>query len=163
MSCFVCDKKTTSCCVNCKQIHYCSRECQKNNWLIHKKECAELSASSKLFEVIKSAIGDEINAAISLGDVEINITESWEEFSTNMYFPHFAHIKISQIKHGSTHNICVIKFNDITMKNYMYVDTKENYISSKKEQKNKKGSKKENKPMRSFNADEIVSVYFEIF
>lgn len=38
--CFNCEKKTTlKKCDNCKRVYYCSYECQKEDWLLHKKCC----------------------------------------------------------------------------------------------------------------------------
>ena len=40
-TCIVCDKKTDlKNCGKCKQVHYCSRDCQKNDWREHKKTCS---------------------------------------------------------------------------------------------------------------------------
>ena len=122
MNCFVCDKPTIKQCVKCAQIYYCSRECQLNNWQTHKKECLELQSGAPMLALIKSAIGDDINTAIYYGDIEIIITENWEEFSTSIYYPHFAHIKVVEIKHNSSYNICVIKFNDLSIKQYICIN-----------------------------------------
>lgn len=38
--CFACKKKTTlKKCDNCKRVYYCSYECQKEDWILHKKCC----------------------------------------------------------------------------------------------------------------------------
>lgn len=44
--CAKCGKNACFMCTNCKTVHYCSRECQKGNWKIHKGNCCP-------FEVIK--------------------------------------------------------------------------------------------------------------
>ena len=31
-------------CARCKKVLYCARECQKQHWKIHKKDCAKLAA-----------------------------------------------------------------------------------------------------------------------
>lgn len=31
-------------CAECEQVHYCSRECQKNDWKQHKSKCFERSS-----------------------------------------------------------------------------------------------------------------------
>ena len=43
-SCAVCGKGMTvpKVCAKCKAIAYCSRECQKAHWKVHKKSCAQL-------------------------------------------------------------------------------------------------------------------------
>lgn len=33
-------------CSACKQVWYCSKDCQKSHYRIHKKECAKLGNSS---------------------------------------------------------------------------------------------------------------------
>ena len=38
-SCNRCNKDTTKKCAGCKSVHYCSRECQKQDWAKHKKFC----------------------------------------------------------------------------------------------------------------------------
>jgi hypothetical protein len=93
--------------------------------------------------LLERAIGDEIKNAIAHGDVEITITEKWEEFSTNLYHPHFAHIKLVEVKRESTHNVCEIKFDD-------FIVAKCYYVSPMK--KTNVGKMKEG---------EINSVYFE--
>lgn len=42
-------------CANCKEVYYCSKECQKSAWKIHKKECK-----------ILLEIGDNINSNFSM-------------------------------------------------------------------------------------------------
>ncbi len=37
--CKVCQKVSTSQCARCRQVTYCSRECQKANWKTHKVQC----------------------------------------------------------------------------------------------------------------------------
>ena len=40
-TCFVCQKQSDACkvCGSCKNIRYCSSECQSNDWKEHKKVC----------------------------------------------------------------------------------------------------------------------------
>lgn len=38
-SCETCGKDTTIACGRCKTTFYCSRDCQKDNWKVHKKTC----------------------------------------------------------------------------------------------------------------------------
>ena len=157
MNCFVCCKSATSNCSKCSQVYYCSRGCQLLNWPQHKKECAELSTSAPLFTLIKRAIKDTFDLAILCGDIEIAITEDFADFSANMYFPHFAHIKVLSIKERGSYNSCVIKFNDLTIKNYTFVgDTLPLQNKQKKEIKQKKNI------VRDFDVDGVNSVYFEI-
>lgn len=140
MSCFVCGNQAINLCSKCHQVYYCSRECQRDDWSIHKHNCKTYVASTPIFTLFDRAIGDEIKNAVAQGNVEITITEKWEEFSTNLYHPHFAHIKLIESKHKSTHNVCEIKFDD-------FVVAKCYYVSGAKFVEMKEG--------------EINSVYFE--
>lgn len=39
-SCTICDKENAKYCARCKSTSYCSKECQKKDWVIHKLLCA---------------------------------------------------------------------------------------------------------------------------
>jgi hypothetical protein len=39
--CNVCQKSSTTKCSKCHQTYYCSKECQKKDWKIHKKSCGK--------------------------------------------------------------------------------------------------------------------------
>jgi hypothetical protein len=39
--CAVCGKNTSKKCAGCKEVHYCSRECQTKDWSKHKKVCTK--------------------------------------------------------------------------------------------------------------------------
>ncbi|KAK4903877.1 hypothetical protein LTR66_017965, partial [Elasticomyces elasticus] len=51
-TCTVCSKPSTSLpqglkrCAKCHTQSYCSRECQKKAWSVHKKECSKLAAAA---------------------------------------------------------------------------------------------------------------------
>lgn len=105
-----------------------------------------LETAQPVFASIRRAICEHFDAAIKCGDVEITITENWDDFSTSMRFPHFAHIRVVEKKPIGSHNSCEIKFNDFIMKNYFY--------SCETKQKVDKATE--------FNEDGINSVYFEI-
>jgi tetratricopeptide (TPR) repeat protein len=47
-NCFVCKKDTTKFCQKCKTVYYCSRECQVNDWKIHKHYCPSLPMPPKV-------------------------------------------------------------------------------------------------------------------
>ena len=38
-SCAKCGKSANAFCFNCKIVQYCSRECQKADWKLHKTNC----------------------------------------------------------------------------------------------------------------------------
>ena len=38
-TCAQCDRVGDMRCKKCKQVHYCSKECQKAHWATHKQEC----------------------------------------------------------------------------------------------------------------------------
>jgi hypothetical protein len=45
--CNVCINRATHTCSNCLKTHYCSRECQVEDWPKHKKPCNEMAVSTK--------------------------------------------------------------------------------------------------------------------
>jgi hypothetical protein len=46
-SCVRCDAKETYLCKGCKQVHYCGRICQKQDWKRHKPECRKVIENQK--------------------------------------------------------------------------------------------------------------------
>ena len=48
--CPMCKKVAENKCTACKEVFYCSRECQKKHWKTHKIECKSLP-----YKVIKSS------------------------------------------------------------------------------------------------------------
>mmetsp|Transcript_19204 Transcript_19204/g.41729 ORF Transcript_19204/g.41729 Transcript_19204/m.41729 type:complete len:362 (+) Transcript_19204:52-1137(+) len=52
--CLVCGKETASYCSRCKNVYFCSRDCQKKGWKSHKSECVEFA----LPDLPTSACGD---------------------------------------------------------------------------------------------------------
>jgi TPR repeat protein len=48
MACSVCGAPAESTCGECKDVHYCSRECQKADWRGHKKVCATFKRLGEL-------------------------------------------------------------------------------------------------------------------
>ncbi|KAG8942841.1 hypothetical protein FRC04_003472 [Tulasnella sp. 424] len=46
LSCAVCGKQSKTRCAQCQSTHYCSPECQKGDWAIHKKTCNKLSKAT---------------------------------------------------------------------------------------------------------------------
>ncbi|KAI1270369.1 hypothetical protein F5Y18DRAFT_421861 [Xylariaceae sp. FL1019] len=53
--CSICKKPTEKKCSKCREILYCSRECQKSDWKTHKKDCARIAnLNTALGEIPKS-------------------------------------------------------------------------------------------------------------
>ncbi|CAB9526236.1 expressed unknown protein [Seminavis robusta] len=57
--CHFCDNKGTANtkllrCSRCKVVKYCGRECQKNDWKFHSKDCPLLQKSPKNQEIVKA-------------------------------------------------------------------------------------------------------------
>ncbi len=51
-SCNVCQKVATNQCAKCKQVFYCSREHQKQDWKDHKQQCGQPAQPEKQFKVM---------------------------------------------------------------------------------------------------------------
>ncbi|KAL7269486.1 hypothetical protein RUND412_007849 [Rhizina undulata] len=47
-ACTICNKPTTNLCAKCKSVAYCSRECQKPDWNVHKALCSEVATLSSI-------------------------------------------------------------------------------------------------------------------
>ena len=46
-TCHKCESASIQRCVRCKSVYYCSRECQRQDWKSHKKECKVLNEDGK--------------------------------------------------------------------------------------------------------------------
>ncbi|KAF7556363.1 hypothetical protein G7046_g6316 [Stylonectria norvegica] len=44
MICAMCRKTNATACDRCKSIHYCSKECQREDWPVHKALCRDMAA-----------------------------------------------------------------------------------------------------------------------
>jgi hypothetical protein len=64
-------KKTLSKCSKCKLIHYCNKDCQKNDWSRHKKECCKIKSPTTRFKLPQS------------GDIDIITKSNHEELLSN--------------------------------------------------------------------------------
>ncbi|MBF0208008.1 MAG: zinc finger MYND domain-containing protein [Oligoflexia bacterium] len=54
--CNVCGKNTPQQCSRCKQVHYCSRECQARDWQNHKSICAHKSSPNKIITIGEASV-----------------------------------------------------------------------------------------------------------
>lgn len=45
-SCQLCSKRASQICGRCKEVYYCSTDCQKNHWRIHKIDCKKARPSA---------------------------------------------------------------------------------------------------------------------
>ncbi|KAI4766809.1 hypothetical protein E4T52_00755 [Aureobasidium sp. EXF-3400] len=50
------ENKPLKACSTCKSVHYCSRECTKAHYKVHKKECAKLAQEYSKTAVFKPAV-----------------------------------------------------------------------------------------------------------
>ncbi|THW68820.1 hypothetical protein D6D19_08749 [Aureobasidium pullulans] len=50
------EEKPLKACTTCKSVHYCSRECTKAHYKVHKKECAKLAQEYSKTAVFKPAV-----------------------------------------------------------------------------------------------------------
>ncbi|KAI0060082.1 hypothetical protein BV25DRAFT_1828173 [Artomyces pyxidatus] len=52
-------QKTLFRCAQCQHIYYCSKECQKANWKMHKESCKETAQSRERAEILKAINPDK--------------------------------------------------------------------------------------------------------
>jgi len=57
----ICGSVTKKHCGKCKSKHYCSRECQKNDWINHKNDCKEPTDSPTLAKDSPAPVKDTRN------------------------------------------------------------------------------------------------------
>ncbi|CAD0114382.1 unnamed protein product [Aureobasidium uvarum] len=50
------EEKPLKACTTCKSVYYCSRECTKAHYKVHKKECAKLAQEYSKTAVFKPAV-----------------------------------------------------------------------------------------------------------
>ncbi len=86
MICATCQKtETTKCCSQCGKVNYCSRECQKSDWLRHKDECLSLvgiNNKEALFKFAKNWIFETVN----LPEVQENAIKFMTEKKESIIF-----------------------------------------------------------------------------
>lgn len=51
--CNNCFKKANKICSQCKLVNYCSKECQKNDWKVHKHKCIKRRPIDDIWELCK--------------------------------------------------------------------------------------------------------------
>ena len=51
--CNTCNNKATKVCSKCKRVHYCSRNCQKKDWKVHKYKCIKRRSVDDIWELCK--------------------------------------------------------------------------------------------------------------
>lgn len=88
MNCLQCGKLTNKKCSICKCAYYCSKECQKNNWILHKEECTSfpISYTNTNQSILWICDFDDKNQITS---VFIN-TKNGEKYSA--YFPNITEV-----------------------------------------------------------------------
>lgn len=72
--CNACLKKTKLlACSRCRQVYYCSKQCQVTNWSLHKLECRYLQELQKLDKDIVENIGTNISQVSVFGPVGLKM------------------------------------------------------------------------------------------
>ena len=54
--CFLCLEPSKLKCSKCLTIQYCSKECQKKDWKIHKNNCKDNNCNENMEELEKKAL-----------------------------------------------------------------------------------------------------------
>ncbi|EIW78286.1 hypothetical protein CONPUDRAFT_167326 [Coniophora puteana RWD-64-598 SS2] len=81
-------------CVKCKHTFYCSRECQKENWRLHKEFCKDQAASLMRADLLK-ALGDTAGS---------QLLTDWTNWR-NMIFPdEMLHARVHALNLQRDHN-----------------------------------------------------------
>jgi len=63
--CLMCEKPATSRCSGCRGVRYCSRECQRRDWRIHKTVCASIKRVLDLGLITGGAPTEKLSAVIA--------------------------------------------------------------------------------------------------
>lgn len=69
-----CTKQGTSICSKCKRASYCSTECQKSHWKVHKKDCKKDFSTQPMTEVEASELPME-KVPLNLRLIEAEVSE----------------------------------------------------------------------------------------
>ena len=76
--CFVCGKDADKKCSRCKEVAYCSKECQASSWKTHKNDCKKVDKTSlnTLYECVSiEGKGDGLRANVDIEYGELIIIE----------------------------------------------------------------------------------------
>ena len=66
-----CGQQGTKRCSKCQTVYYCSKECQKAHWKIHKKACSEIHSTKEVEEHLMGefrtddALGENLSHIVS--------------------------------------------------------------------------------------------------
>ncbi len=72
MACFVCNSiETLKRCSRCKSVFFCSVNCQKLGWPVHKKQCVSPSQSPTPLSPIANAAGDRLLSVAQLEQLHL--------------------------------------------------------------------------------------------
>ena len=55
-----CGQQGTKRCSKCQTVYYCSKECQKAHWKIHKKGCSEIQSTKEVEECMGGFRTDDV-------------------------------------------------------------------------------------------------------
>ncbi|KAG5681719.1 hypothetical protein PVAND_011129 [Polypedilum vanderplanki] len=77
-NCKSCNKSANLLCINCKEVYYCSRECQKSDWKNHKQQCKsyEIYKDEKIGRLLRAT--REIKAgSLIISEAPVIIGPKW--------------------------------------------------------------------------------------
>jgi hypothetical protein len=116
LTCATCGEKAAHQCAQCRNIAYCSRDCQAVNWAAHKALCKETSNKYTVYNDFIGQANEKIIGNILImashryqepGAFIVKIDETAEEFTrgNTVHFAHLYHTSnatCGQIKYNNT-------------------------------------------------------------